>query len=237
MPGPPPADAAGPRDPSPLPFDLLVFDWDGTVMDSLGSIVACTRATLEHLRLPPLPDEEIRRAIGLGMIETVERLAPGAGPETVEAIRGCYRDLWISTYRERPVLFPEARPLLAALANAGYLLAVATGKSRRGLDRDLEASGLAPLFHATRTVDEAPSKPHPGMLLALLDELGVHPRRALMIGDSVWDLQMAAAAGVPALGVTTGGYPRQQLLEHGPADCLECLDDLAAWLLSRAARG
>lgn len=226
--------------PSPAgsqPFDLLVFDWDGTLMDSLGSIVACTRATLARLELPALPDEEIRQAIGLGMLETVERLAPGAGPEQVEAVRSCYRDLWLSTYRERPVLFPAADALLADLADAGYLLAIATGKSRGGLDRDLEATGLAGRFHATRTVDEAPSKPHPGMLLALLDELGVHPHRALMIGDSVWDLQMAAAAGVPAVGITTGGYPRPQLLEHGPAGCVECLEDLVAWLAERGGGG
>jgi phosphoglycolate phosphatase len=215
------------------PFDLLVFDWDGTLMYSLGSIVACTRATLARLGMPALPDEEIRRSIGLGMLETVERLAPGAGPERVEAVRSCYRDLWLSTYRERPVLFPAADALLAELADAGYLLAVATGKSRGGLDRDLEATGLGGRFHATRTVDEAPSKPHPGMLLALLDELGVHPHRALMIGDSVWDLQMAAAAGVPAVGITTGGYPRAQLLEHGPAGCVECLEDLLVWLAER----
>lgn len=211
-------------------FELLVFDWDGTLMDSLGSIVACTRATLERLELPPLPDAEIRRAIGLGLLETVERLAPGAGPQVVEAVKTCYRELWLSTYREHPVLFPAAPALLGDLAQAGYLLAIATGKSRRGLDRDLDVTGLADRFHATRTVDEAPSKPHPGMLLDLLDELGVRPDRALMIGDSVWDLQMAANAGVPALGVATGGYPRPQLLEHGPAGCVERLDELAEWL-------
>lgn len=219
-----------PRPAPPRRFELLVFDWDGTLMDSLGSIVACTRATLERLRLAPLPEGEIRRAIGLGLLETVERLAPGAGPETVEAVKSCYRDLWLSTYRERPVLFPAAARLLGDLAGAGYLLAVATGKSRRGLDRDLAVTGLADRFHATRTVDEAPSKPHPGMLLDLLDELGVRPGRALTIGDSVWDLQMAANAGVPALGVATGGYPRPQLLEHGAAGCLECLEELAEWL-------
>ncbi|HEX6201569.1 MAG TPA: HAD-IA family hydrolase [Thermoanaerobaculia bacterium] len=216
-------------------FELLVFDWDGTLMDSLGSIVACTRATLDRLELPPLPDAEIRRAIGLGLLETVERLAPGAGPQVVEAVKTCYRELWLSTYREHPVLFPAAPALLADLAAAGYLLAIATGKSRRGLDRDLAVTGLADRFHATRTVDEAPSKPHPGMLLDLLDELGVRPDRALMIGDSVWDLQMAAAAGVPALGVATGGYPRPQLLEHGPAGCVERLDELAEWLEARTA--
>lgn len=221
--------------PRPRPFDLLVFDWDGTLMDSLGAIVACTRATLAALDLPPLSEDEIRRSVGLGIDETVERLAPGAGRPEAEALKRCYRDLWLSTYRDRPVLFSDAEPLLAELGSAGYLLAVATGKSRRGLVRDLEATGLGPRFHATRTVDEAPSKPHPGMLVSLLDELGVQPGRALMIGDSAWDLQMAANAGVPAVGITTGGYPRSQLLEHAPAGCVECLADLLAWLAGRPA--
>lgn len=216
---------------APRRFELLVFDWDGTLMDSLGSIVACTRATLARLELPPLPDDEIRQAIGLGLLETVERLAPGAGPAVVEAVKTCYRDLWLSTYRDSPVLFPAAPQLLADLGRAGHLLAVATGKSRRGLDRDLAVTGLTRRFHATRTVDEAPSKPHPGMLLDLLDELGVRAESALMIGDSVWDVQMAAAAGVAAVGVATGGYPRPQLLEHGAAECVESLEELAEWLL------
>ncbi|HUO86810.1 MAG TPA: HAD-IA family hydrolase [Thermoanaerobaculia bacterium] len=217
------------------PFDLVVFDWDGTLMDSLGAIVACTRATLAALELAPLADDEIRRAVGLGIDETVERLAPGAGHPEAEALKRCYRDLWVSTYRDRPVLFADAEPLLGELERTGYLLAVATGKSRRGLDRDLEATGLARRFQATRTVDEAPSKPHPGMLLSLLDELGVGPHRALMIGDSAWDLQMAGNAGVPAVGITTGGYPRGQLLEHGPAGCVECLEELVGWLAAHAA--
>lgn len=220
--------------PPPRPFDLLVFDWDGTLMDSLGSIVACTRATLEELGLPPLEEAAIRQSIGLGIDDMVERLSPGGGAERAAAVKRCYRDLWLSTYRERPVLFAHAEPLLAELDAAGYLLAVATGKSRRGLDRDLAATGLAPRFHATRTVDEAPSKPHPGMLLSLLDELGVARCRALMIGDSVWDLQMAANAGVPAVGIATGGYRSGELLAHGATGCVECLEDLVAWLARRA---
>lgn len=219
-----------PAAPPPRPFDLLVFDWDGTLMDSLGSIVACTRATLAELGLPPLEEEAIRQSIGLGIDDMVERLSPGGGAAQAAAVKRCYRDLWLSTYRERPVLFAHAEPLLAELEAAGYLLAVATGKSRRGLDRDLAATGLAPRFHATRTVDEAPSKPHPGMLLSLLDELGVAPRRALMIGDSVWDLQMAANAGVPAVGIATGGYRHGELLAHGAAGCVECLEELVGWL-------
>lgn len=216
--------------PPPRPFDLLVFDWDGTLMDSLGSIVACTRATLEELGLPSLEEHAIRQAIGLGIDDMVELLAPGGDAEQAAAVKRCYRDLWLSTYREHPVLFADAERLLADLEAAGYLLAVATGKGRRGLDRDLAATGLGPRFHATRTVDESPSKPHPGMLLSLLDELGVPAERALMIGDSAWDLQMAANAGVPAVGIATGGYRHGELMAHGAAGCVACLEELVEWM-------
>ncbi len=222
---------------APAPFDLLVFDWDGTLMDSVGTIVACTRATLAEVGLPDLPEERIRQAVGLGIGETVELLAPGAGPDEARAVMECYRRHWFSTYRELPVLFAGAAELLDRLRVAGYLLAVATGKSRRGLDRDLAATGLAVRFHATRTADEARSKPHPQMLHDLLAELGVRPEAALMIGDSVWDLEMAAAARVPALGVATGGYDRAELLARGPLGCVAALAELEAWLAARGGGG
>ena len=221
--------AAEPRE---RPFDLLVFDWDGTLLDSVGSIVACTRAALAELALPVPPEPAIRGAIGLGIDETIEVLSPGCDPERAERIRATYRRHWIETYRGRPLLFGGVPDLLARFESEGYLLAVATGKSRRGLDHDLATTGLGPLFHATRTADEAPSKPHPGMLLDLLDELGARPSRALVVGDSVWDLEMAAAAGTPAVAVCTGGSPRCDLEARGPAACLEGVAELPEWLAS-----
>ncbi|HEX2253589.1 MAG TPA: HAD-IA family hydrolase [Thermoanaerobaculia bacterium] len=212
------------------PYDLLVFDWDGTVMDSVDSIVACTRATVAELGLAPMPEERIRETIGLGMGETIERLAPDATAAEAARVLECFRRLWIETYRHRLVLFAGATGLLDDLADAGYLLAVATAKSRRGLDHDLAVSGLAGRFHATRTADEAFSKPHPKMLLDLLDELGVAASRALMVGDAVWDLQMAANAGVPALAVCSGACTRDELLAHGPLACLPGITELAGWL-------
>ena len=211
-------------------YDLLVFDWDGTVMDSVGPIVACTVATLAELGLPPVPEERIREAIGLGMRETIERLAPEATAAEAARVHECYRTLWVESYRHRLVLFEGAADLLAGLAGDGYLLAVATAKSRRGLDHDLATSGLATCFHATRTADEAFSKPHPKMLLDLLDELGVGASRALMVGDAVWDLQMAANAGVPAVAVCSGACTREELLGHAPLACLPGIGHLAAWL-------
>jgi len=213
-------------------YDLLVFDWDGTLMDSVSTIVECTRTTLDELGLPQLPEALIRGSVGLSVEATVRRLTPGGEPdaETARRIQETYRRNWFDTYRDRPILFPGVGDLLASLQAAGYLLAVATGKSRRGLARDLEACGLAPVFHATRTADEARSKPDPQMLHALLAELGAQPRRALMVGDSIWDLQMAGAAAMPAVAVATGAHPRPDLLAENPLACFDAVGQLAAWL-------
>jgi phosphoglycolate phosphatase len=212
------------------PFRLLVFDWDGTLMDSVGTIVACTQATIRGLGLP-LPDEPVIRAtIGLGLRETVDRLQPGCDEALFQRILGGYRDHWHGTYRDLPLLFPEVHGLLADLAAEGYLLAVATGKSRRGLDHALAQCGLAARFHATRTADEAPSKPHPQMLWDLLEELGARPEETLMVGDTTHDLEMARGAGVAAVGVASGTQPREELLRLAPLACLERVAELAAWL-------
>jgi len=212
-------------------YDLIVFDWDGTLMDSVGTIVACTRATLDELGLPQVEEALIRGSVGLSIAETVRRLSGGdPDPEHSARLQECYRRHWFETFRDRPVLFSGVEQLIERLEAAGHLLAVATGKSRRGLDHDLSATALADRFHATRTADEARSKPHPQMLLDLLDELGVAAGRALMIGDSIWDLQMAAAARVPALAVATGAHPREVLEAERPADCLDGIAELEKWL-------
>ena len=222
------------------PYELLIFDWDGTLMDSVGGIVACTRATLDELGLPAPPEAEIRGAVGLSIDETVRRLSGGdPDPELGERIRDAYRRHWFATFRDLGVPFAGVDELLAGLEEAGYLLAVATGKGRNGLDRDLAATGLGGRFHATRTADEARSKPDPQMVLDLLDELGVPARRALVVGDSLWDLQMAAAAGTAAVAVCTGAHPRGRLLTCTPPP-LTCLDDitnLAAWLREAGGAG
>ena len=217
-------------------FRLLVFDWDGTLMDSIGSIVACTRATLEDLGLPGLPDEKIRDTIGLGLRETVDVLWPGGGDELYNQVLECYRKHWLSTWRDQPVLFEGVCDLLRELEAEGYLLAIATGKGRRGLDHVLEQTGLAHLFHATRTVDEAFSKPHPQMLLDILDELGVSPRDAVMIGDTTYDLEMARNAGTAAVGVCTGSHCREELERLGPVACLEKVVGLREWLVGALTR-
>lgn len=215
-------------------FRLLVFDWDGTLMDSIGSIVECARAAAIELGVEPAPEEVMRSAVGLGLADTIERLLPGAGPDEARRLIDAYRRHWVETYRARPRLYPRTVEVLEDLADAGYQLALATGKGRRGLDHDLAATGLAGRFLATRTADEAPSKPHPRMLLDLLDEVGAGPAESLMIGDSRWDLEMARNAGVAAVAVATGSWPREELAGWGPLTTLGGVAELPEWL--RVAR-
>lgn len=211
-------------------YELLVFDWDGTLIDSIGAIVGCTQATLAELGLSPGDEGEIRAAIGLGIRETVEAFCPGCDEATFARIVEVYRDLWFGHFSKTPTLFAGVPRLLEGLSGTGTLLAIATAKSRRGLAADLERTGLGHFFYASRTVDEAPSKPDPEMLLGILEELGVVRGRALMIGDSVHDLEMARNAGVDGLGVTSGTTTREVLMDLGPRGCLDRVTALPDWL-------
>jgi phosphoglycolate phosphatase len=199
-------------------------------MDSIGAIVACTRDMMAELGLGGVADETIRGTIGLGLRETVEVLCPGGGEAIFTSILTTYRKHWLATWRDQPVLFAGVREMLADLAAEGYLLAVATGKSRRGLEHSLAQTGLDRAFHATRTVDEAASKPHPQMLLDILGELGVFPCDAVMIGDTTYDLEMARNAGTGAVGVCTGSHGREELLRLEPLACLRAVGEVPAWL-------
>jgi phosphoglycolate phosphatase len=204
-------------------------------MDSIGTIVACTQATISELDLGEMPEETIRGTIGLGLRETIEILSPGCGDEGYARIVESYRKHWISTYRDMPLLFEGVSGMLQDLAAEGYLLAVATGKSRRGLDYALTQTGLDGLFHATRTADETFSKPHPQMLLDILEELGVAPAKSVMIGDTTYDLEMARNARTASIGVCTGSHCREELVRFEPVACLEGVVELAPWLGIRAA--
>jgi phosphoglycolate phosphatase len=224
---------------APRPFRLLVFDWDGTIVDSIGAIVDCTFAAIASLDgtlgYAPPARERVRHAIGQGLVESLTAFFPGSGPEIHARVIEAYREQWIACYKDRFAPFPGARETLEALGGAGYLLGVATAKSRRGLVRDFERSGLGPLFHASRTVDEAPSKPHPGMLEGLFAELGVDREEALMIGDTHWDLEMAANAGCAAVGVLSGAQSEADLRVASPLACLPDLTALPAFLAARAS--
>ncbi|HEY6322839.1 MAG TPA: HAD-IA family hydrolase [Thermoanaerobaculia bacterium] len=213
---------------------LLVFDWDGTLMDSVGSIVGCTQAVIAELGLGEADEPTIRGTVGLGLRETVDTLVPGCGDALYGVVLECYRRHWVATFRDRPLLFPGVRGMLGDLAQTGYLLAVATGKSRRGLEHAFDQTGLRGHFHASRTADEALSKPHPQMLLDILDQLGVRPRAALMIGDSVYDLRMAANAGTHGAAVLSGAHGRADLAAEAPRVLLEQIIELPAWLANES---
>jgi len=224
--------------PEPLrPFRLVVFDWDGTLMDSIGTIVECTLAAIGDVPEAPRPPvERVRESIGLGLIETMTRFFPDGDHELFERVAQAYRRRWLEEYKNRSALLPGARETIERLHADGYFVAVATAKSRHGLERELEATGLGALLHASRTVTEAPSKPAPGMLLQLFDEIGVRPADALMVGDTAWDLQMAANAGCRAVGVLTGGHGLPQLEAERPLACLPSVAELPAWLAAVPVR-
>ena len=209
---------------------LLVFDWDGTVMDSTANIVACMRQSLLDIGAGEISEEAMRGTIGLGFAETLERLLPGASAEMGERMVERYRHHWFARYREIGIPFPGLGETLATLAEDGYLLAVATGKGRPGLDHDLKLTGFNRFFTASRTVSEAPSKPHPQMLLDLMEELGCRPEETLMVGDTTFDLDMARNANVASVGVLTGSHSRDELMASGPLTCLDGAVDLPPWL-------
>lgn len=217
-------------------YRLLVFDWDGTLMDSIGTIVACMQATITELGLPELEDEAIRATIGLGLRETVDELypSPQGDPAEQDALFGrivsCYRNLWLGGFAEGQTLIAGARATLDRLTAEGYWLAVATGKSRRGLDHDLERTGVGELFLTTRTVSESATKPSPAMVHEILDELGVGLDEALVIGDTTHDLDMARSAGAAAVGVTSGSCSEDELATRRPLAILPSVNRLPDWL-------
>jgi phosphoglycolate phosphatase len=219
------------------PFRLLVFDWDGTLMDSEARIVECMRAAARDQAIPVPDAAAIRNIIGLGLQEAVDALFPGLQPRSVTELAERYRQHFLSAERVPSGLFPGAHETLLELERRGYMLAVATGKGRRGLDQALKATGLEGVFHATRCADETRSKPHPEMLLQLMSELGADPRETLMIGDTEYDMQMAGNAGTAALAVEYGVHARERLIRHVPLGCLSCISELGQWLnaLSRSS--
>jgi phosphoglycolate phosphatase len=211
-------------------FELIVFDWDGTLLDSAGTIVACIQAAAADIGMTPPSEERARHVIGLGLQEALRYALPELAQERHAELADRYRHHYLSRDHELP-LFPGAAELVGRLAADGYLLAVATGKSRKGLDRAFATSGLQDYFHASRCADECHSKPHPQMLEELMDELGVPPGLTLMIGDTTHDLQMARNAGVGALAVAYGAHPRHVLEELSPLHCAASTAELADWLL------
>ena len=207
---------------------LLVFDWDGTLADSTALIVDAMQAAISQLQYQTRSDAQIRDIIGLGLVEAAQTLFPKMKREGHEMIGSCYR-LHYAQRAHETSLFPDVPDILRTLQERGYRMAIATGKSRRGLDNSLRQTALEGIFHATRCADETCSKPHPQMLHEILDELNIHPDHAVMIGDSVYDMEMALQAGVSPIAVSYGVHDSARLLKYQPLACLDSLADLLNW--------
>jgi len=217
----------------PRRFELLVFDWDGTLMDSTAVIASALQAACLDIGLPVPTDERARHIIGLGLHDALRYVLPGVPASIYPQVVDRYRHHFLAREESAP-LFAGALEALEALEDAGHFLAVATGKSRRGLDRVLARTGLGKRFHATRCGEEAASKPAPEMLLELQAELGVAKARTLMIGDTTHDLQMAQNAGVSSLAAAFGAHPRAQLLAMQPLACFDDPEAMWKWLAQNA---
>lgn len=213
-----------------LRYDLLIFDWDGTVIDSIGTIVDCAMETFRDLGLEGVDEEAIRHTIGMGLKETLQEILPEADLDTTRQVRELYYKHWKERHHHRPQAFTGAGETLEALRASGYRLAVATGKSRRGLDLDFGRTGLGSHFEATRTADETACKPDPTMVLELLEELAVPAARSLMVGDTTYDLRLAENAGIASVALTSGSQPRHLLETESPLAYLDTLTELPGWL-------
>lgn len=202
-------------------------------MDSAQAIAAALRSACADLGMPVPEEERARFVIGLGLNDAMAHILPGLDPVRYQDVVARYRVHFLAR-DSGTALFPGASETVAELREAGFLLAVATGKSRRGLDRALASTGLGRYFHATRCADEGHSKPHPGMLQGLMEELNVSPERTLMIGDTTHDMEMARAAGVARLGAAYGAHAKAQLLDYGPVVCVDDIEGLRHWLSRHA---
>lgn len=209
---------------------LAIFDWDGTLMDSVGRIVACVQGAARDCGEPVPTALQTHQIIGLSLEVGIPRLfGLGQGSERASALIARYRHHYLHDDTPSP-LFAGASELLHHWREQGIALAVATGKSRRGLDRVLDETGLRPLFAATRGADEANSKPDPLMLTQILAELGLQPEQAVMIGDSIHDLAMAQALAMPRIGVTWGVHDRARLAGHDPVAIVDTMAQLRQML-------
>jgi phosphoglycolate phosphatase len=213
-----------------MKFELLIFDWDGTLMDSEARIVSCVEAAVRDLEMPVPDTQAISNIIGLGLKEAVHQLFPNGDDQLHLQIAARYRVHFFSDKEAPSQLFDGVRETLQELADRGHILAVATGKGRQGLDYALETTGLGAFFHLTRCADETFSKPHPEMLNQILELSGMDPHQALMIGDTEYDLEMAVNAGISSLGVTYGVHAADRLRKHNPLDCIDDIAEIPKWL-------
>ena len=216
-----------------LHFDLIAFDWDGTLFDSTALIVKCIQAAVRDVGGTVPSDQDAAYVIGLGLMQALAHAAPDVPRERYAQLGERYQH-HSAREQNRISLFEGVLPMLESLRERGHLLAVATGKSRRGLDEALHTVELQGRFHGSRTADETAGKPHPLMLMELMAEFGTSPERTLMIGDTTHDLQMALNAGCASLGVSYGAHEPQAFEALRPRAVLHSVAELQRWLLAHA---
>ena len=212
-------------------FDLIAFDWDGTLFDSTALITRCIQEACRDLGLAVPSDTDASYVIGLGLHDALKHAAPGLPPERYPELGRRYRHHYLA-HQDDLVLFDGTLEMLQALKARNHWLAVATGKGRQGLDHVLAQSQLGTLFDATRTADETASKPHPRMLLELMAEFGVDPARTLMVGDTTHDLQLAVNAGAHRVGVSFGAHDHESFEPFSPLFVAHSTRELQDWLLA-----
>jgi phosphoglycolate phosphatase len=217
----------------PRRFDLVVFDWDGTLFDSTALIVHSIQAACADLGLPVPDDERASWVIGLSLRAALQHAAPTLAEAQLPAMIDRYRFHYLARQHDL-ALFPGVLDMLHGLKRRHHWLAVATGKSRAGLDEALHAVALRGVFDGTRTADETRPKPDPQMLFELMRQFGTEPERTLMIGDTTHDLQLAANAGTASIAVAYGAHAPSEFATHSPLVVAASVAELAAWLDAHA---
>ncbi len=221
----------------PRLFDCITFEWDGTLFDSTAIIVRCIQAAVREVGGTVPSERQAAYVIGLGLMQALAHAAPDVPKEKYPALGEAYRRQW-AEHVDDISFFPGTHAMLRALKAGGYKLAVATGKSRRGLDdvlqRELDGTPLHTLFDATRTADQTAGKPDPLMLHELMQELDVAPQRMLMIGDTTHDLQLARNAGVASVGVSFGAHEHDAFAAYEPLTIAHSMQELHDWLAKHA---
>jgi phosphoglycolate phosphatase len=212
---------------------LFIFDWDGTLMDSTRRIIDAMQVAIAELGWDARSDAEIREIIGLGLPEAIERLFASQGGDQRQQLQERYAHHYVAADQRPCEFFPGAVAVLEQLKARGHRVAVATGKSRRGMQRVLGQLGMLDFFHASRCADETRSKPHPQMLHELLAELAASREEAVMIGDTEYDMAMARSAGMARIAVSFGAHAVERLLPYEPALVVHELPQLLAWAPGR----